>query len=102
MQNYGALYIAGHLPIKCQVEKVSMNEPSAQPSDQTQQAFLNLADRITSSMVEQGDRATEILNAVERLHGIIFLRVYKGSVVIEVSAIVSENHRLQTFNSCAK
>ena len=68
------------MPIRCQVERVS----SSNTHDQTQQAFLSLADKITDSMVDQGEEATKILNAVERLQGIVFHNVYKGSIVLEV------------------
>lgn len=75
---------AGMLPIRCQVEKISS---SGSTHDQTQQAFLSLADKITDSMVEQGEEATKILNVMERLQGIVFHEVYKGSIILEVSFV---------------
>lgn len=36
-------------------------------------------------MVEQGEEATDILNAMERLQGIVFGGVRRGSIILEVS-----------------
>ena len=55
--------------------------------DHTQKAFLVLADKITDSMVEKGEDVTAMLNAVERLRGIVFHKVSKGSIIIEVSKV---------------
>lgn len=74
----------GHLPIRGTVKKVASLQGS--PKNETQKAFLSLADKITDSMVEQGEQAIEILNAVERLQGIVFHQVSKGSIILEVKS----------------
>ncbi|KAF6028334.1 hypothetical protein EB796_013359 [Bugula neritina] len=78
---------SGHLPVKCTVKSVNSRKGSVAEIDHTQKAFLNLADKITDNMVDQGADATDILNAVERLQGIVFHRVYKGSVVFETQVL---------------
>ena len=79
----------GALKITCEIERLLRDAEERKQRDRsieekTHDTFLTLADRITSSMVSQGDEATHILNAVERLQGIIFHQVDKGSIIIQV------------------
>ena len=79
----------GALTITCEIERLLRDADERKQTDRsieekTHDTFLTLADRITSSMVSQGDEATHILNAVERLQGIIFHQVDKGSIIIQV------------------
>ena len=79
----------GALKITCEIERLLREAEERKQRDRsieekTHDTFLTLADRITSSMVSQGDEATHILNAVERLQGIIFHQVDKGSIIIQV------------------
>ena len=78
----------GAMSVKCNVEKIRGVQQTDNVESQTQVTFLTIADRITTSMVDNGDNAKEILNAVERLQGIVFKRVRKGSIILEVSLIM--------------
>lgn len=98
-KDFSLLFLtAGMLPIRCQVERVS----SSSTHDHTQQAFLSMADKITDSMVERGEEATEILNAMERLQGIVFQNVYKGSIVLEVCKYIAIKKKHRSIYNCVR
>ncbi|XP_067932908.1 uncharacterized protein [Watersipora subatra] len=100
MQLSSAIRRSGHLPIRCDIERMSSNDFNG-TVEHSQKAFVDMATTITSCMVEQGEHHTQILNTVERLQGIIFHRVYQGSVILEtqVMHLLALDRLMKLYNS---